>query len=176
MTPAKRWKKTRRSNTPATVGDFFEGLAGRITGARKTNRGTTADLCIQGTGTGIEVKGCGNHVARICASQLAAHRDSMGFPKPFSNFLYCLFCYRNKTGKAKNGRPRRSLLSMCGSRDAIHTTLAQHTDRLYILDLQVIERLRETQGCGDWQVPDEGHRGDRTREKIPQINQTVRHR
>src|SRR4051812_39966091 len=92
-------EKNRKS-----VCNFFQLLGGKILNAAPPRNGYD-DLVIRKIDAGIEVKsGDNNHPLRIKTTQLEGHREKVGgFPLMFEHYFYCMFCYKNKSGKKVRG-------------------------------------------------------------------------
>ena len=149
--PAYRLRRTTQRKTQQYVGWFYEQLARSVMKASFSNNLSTEDLVMRRIMTGLEVKGCDNNNSfRVRALQLQAHAENVGeFPMPFDYFLYCCFCYRNKSKASQSGVPRRSLLARCKSEYGVYSVLSQYTDRLYIFDHRVMQAIQNTHGTKD---------------------------
>ncbi len=163
MSRAKDYTWLRSRKWIDTVGRFFETLAASMMRARPATEGNE-DLAIRRIGLGIEVKsGDNNRFLRIPVDQYQQHQDlSGGFPNPYDDFVYCLFCYNNRqtlvqSRKAKR-TTRRSLLASCKSELDVYSCLARNVDSLYVLHAEAIEAFRVAHGVKTGSLPCEPER------------------
>ncbi len=138
-------RKTYDSLKVNRVGAFGEALTKALLPRSETARFDEGDFYIPSTNSGVEVKVTDSmHEWRLPLHQIEAFQALRSFP--YDGFWFFLFVYRN--WYIPNGKPRGSTaLAAYDEIPDVRSFIADNMQYLFILDIEFIQRLKDTNIC-----------------------------
>lgn len=136
------------------IGDWYEELTLHLLGGELQPYGSRRDLLVEDFGY-IEIKGVdSNHKARYRISQLGSYRDEVTDGFPYEECAYANFFWTNQMPRHLKAT-RGSFLSSLepSNHRKLDKLLAAKTNLLYLLDIDVVEAIREQLGEQDNRLP-----------------------
>lgn len=128
------------------AGQFFERFALPLVGGELSTDQDLGDIVNDTLSLGVEVKAADSnngHTLRVEQKDKYLRMRDIGFP--LEHFAYLLCCYPNDVGKKKGMRQRRPL-SVLKSNKEREAYLAGNVDRVFLLDIEIINAFERKFG------------------------------